>query len=100
MASESVQSDAKYYESDDSYVLEDGSDGMEEDDVGELMQVKEYKRRVLNHELEPPNQDTGMWLHWWIKLSESERKAVLDKPRSKTMRGEQEARIVSAHCGF
>jgi hypothetical protein len=77
------EDDSKYYERDASYVLDDGSDGMDDDACGELMKVSEYKRRVLARELEPPDEGTGMYLYWWIKLPESERAEILAKPKVK-----------------
>lgn len=88
--------DSKYYERDESYVLDDGSDGMDDDACGELMKVHEYKRRVLARELYEPDKGTGMYLYWWMKLPESERAAVLKKPKIETKRPEAKYQAVIA----
>ena len=49
----------KYYQG------EDGSDAMDDDYCGELIEREEYKLRVLRGDLPPPEKGTEMYKIWW-----------------------------------
>jgi hypothetical protein len=58
------------------HVLEDGSDGMDDDAVGELMTITTYKKRVFSGELPPPDKHTGMYRYWWKNQPELVKRAT------------------------